>query len=384
MRTPRGACSTRSRRCPRTPSCPSAPKAPADSIDRGFLTPRRNEASQQHTVFPGAAKYSPPAGAFPASAPRTAWRSTEPGSVPQQPLGTRQHEPLPSSPRSALPARALKQTLRSRPSSPSSPQRHGAVSHCAGCITARALHERQSGDRDHPEDPVADAPRAHRAAELPLLDGHRHRAGKPGWRSRWTISDADHACDTTLLPREAERSRRSCGGSLARGLRGRTSASVPADASIGNSSVLRTRFQTGGMDDMRSSASSSSSDCRFACATSRASRRQGGIRQQARLGHSGSAAGPRVGCRSGRVTAAPELAATRQLVREAKRQPLIEEAEARPAGLRAYVRPRRCLLRDRRLSKRLRSPPGFRWAATMASTGRFVRRRALVASVSSA
>ena len=44
----------------------------------------------------------------------------------------------------------------------------------------------------------------------------------------------------------------------------------------------------------------------------------------------GHAVQPPPGLWNGRVTAAPELAATRQLVREAKRQPLIEDCNVRP------------------------------------------------------
>ena len=77
------------------------------------------------------------------------------------------------------------------------------------------------------------------------------------------------------------------------------------------------------------------------------------------------------GFRSGRVAAAPELAAARRLLREAKRQPLTEDCDVRPrtACLRtaAFVP-----ARDRRLSKRLRPPSGLSWAATSASTGRLV------------
>ena len=76
-------------------------------------------------------------------------------------------------------------------------------------------------------------------------------------------------------------------------------------------------------------------------------------------------------CWSGRVAAAPELAATRQLVREAKRQPLIEDCD---------VRPRDCVPMYGRVGACSRSTAqqtaaiavGLGWAATMASTGRLV------------
>jgi hypothetical protein len=48
--------------------------------------------------------------------------------------------------------------------------------------------------------------------------------------------------------------------------------------------------------------------------------------------------------RDGRVAAAPELAATRRPLRQAKRQPLIEDCDVRPGDLHACARPRPCLL----------------------------------------
>jgi len=44
------------------------------------------------------------------------------------------------------------------------------------------------------------------------------------------------------------------------------------------------------------------------------------------------------------VAAAPELAATRRPLREAKRQPLIEDRDVRPRDLHAYAGLRPCLL----------------------------------------
>ncbi len=71
----------------------------------------------------------------------------------------------------------------------------------------------------------------------------------------------------------------------------------------------------------------------------------------------------------GRVAAAPELAATRRPLRQAKRQPLIEDRDVRPRDLHPCARPASVLARDRRLSKRLRLPSGLSWAARTASTG---------------
>ena len=73
----------------------------------------------------------------------------------------------------------------------------------------------------------------------------------------------------------------------------------------------------------------------------------------------------------GRAAAAPELAATRRPLREAKRQPLIEDSDVRPRDCVAVQRRIRACS-DRRLSKRLRPPSGLSWAATTASTGRLV------------
>ena len=56
---------------------------------------------------------------------------------------------------------------------------------------------------------------------------------------------------------------------------------------------------------------------------------------------------------------APGLAATRRPLRAAKRQPLIEDCDIRPRELRAYVRPRPCLLEIDGSAKLLRPPSGL-------------------------
>ena len=53
---------------------------------------------------------------------------------------------------------------------------------------------------------------------------------------------------------------------------------------------------------------------------------------------------PRPGLGIGRLAAAPEPAATRRPLREATRQPLIEDRDVRPRDLHACARPRPCLL----------------------------------------
>ena len=58
-------------------------------------------------------------------------------------------------------------------------------------------------------------------------------------------------------------------------------------------------------------------------------------------------------------------------LREAKRQPLIEDCNVRP-GTACLCTAVSVLAQDRRLSKRLRPPSGLSWAATTASTGRLV------------
>jgi hypothetical protein len=49
-------------------------------------------------------------------------------------------------------------------------------------------------------------------------------------------------------------------------------------------------------------------------------------------------------CREGQVAPAPELAVTRRPLRQAKRQPVIEDRDVRPRDLHACARPRPCLL----------------------------------------
>ena len=77
-------------------------------------------------------------------------------------------------------------------------------------------------------------------------------------------------------------------------------------------------------------------------------------------------------CCSGRVAAAPELAATRRPLREAKREPLIEGRDVRPRDCVPKHDPRPCLLEIDGSANGYDRHPGLSWAATMASAGRSV------------
>ena len=68
---------------------------------------------------------------------------------------------------------------------------------------------------------------------------------------------------------------------------------------------------------------------------------------------------------------APEIAATRRPLREAKRQPLIEDVTS-VRGTACPCTAASVPARDRRLSKRLRPPSGLSSAATTTSTGQSV------------
>jgi hypothetical protein len=73
-----------------------------------------------------------------------------------------------------------------------------------------------------------------------------------------------------------------------------------------------------------------------------------------------------------RVAAAPEGAATRRPLREAKREPADRGRDVRPRVCVPIHGPASELARDSMAQQTLRPPSGLSWAATTASTGRLV------------
>ena len=228
MRAPRGASSTPFRRCPRTPRTPEHTESPG-RLDRPGLSHavERGRAYAQPTLFRGATSTHQGRGSY--LTPRRVRRGGAPGRIHPAAACGRDGT---SRPRLAG-DRIQNKPLRPWPSSPSSPQRHGAVCHCrrwhgrASCASDRVVIATipwiRGGTRE---------PSEQQSCSCSTISVHRagNPAGSPDRRSARLIMSARHNAAPSRGEAGAGRSR---GRSLAHRPPRRASAAWPADASVG-------------------------------------------------------------------------------------------------------------------------------------------------------